>query len=314
MTSELILHHYDFSNYSEKVRLVLGLKGLAWRSVEIPPTLPKPDYIPLTGGYRRAPALQIGADVFCDTARIIEELERHFPEPTLYPGPDSFAQRAFIAGLERWTDATLTRNTINYISCEHADAGRFTPEFLADRAALLGKPEPGLAHRKAAAIKNLTQLRPQLRWISDILHDGRPYIYGEAPSLADCVIYHPLWVMDQLAGERTAVIPGVIRAWMERVAAHGHGSPSAMTAHEALDVAVSSAPLPVLPSETLDGDPALGETVSITPTDYGRANPSVGRLVSIDVQRVALQHRNARTELVTVHFPRFGYSVRTREG
>ena len=143
MASELILHHYDFSNYSEKVRLVLGLKGLAWRSVEIPPTLPKPDYIPLTGGYRRAPALQIGADVFCDTARIIEELERRFPEPTLYPGPDSVAQRAFIAGLERWTDATLTRNSINYISCEHADADRFTPEFLADRAALLGKPEPG---------------------------------------------------------------------------------------------------------------------------------------------------------------------------
>ncbi len=314
MASALILHHYDFSNYSEKVRLVLGLKGLTWRSVEIPPTLPKPDYIPLTGGYRRAPALQVGADVFCDTARIIEELERRFPQPTLYPGPDSAAQRAFIAGLERWTDATLTRNAINYISCEHADADRFTPEFLADRAALLGKPEPGLAHRKAAAAKNLAQLRPQLQWISDILHDGRPYIYGQAMSLADCVIYHPLWVMDQLAGKHTTVIPDVIRGWMERVAARGHGSPSAMTAHEALDAAASSDPLPVLPSETLDGDPALGETVSITPTDYGRANPSTGTLVSIDTRRMALQHRNARTGLVTVHFPRFGYSVRTREG
>ncbi len=314
MPSELILHHYDFSNYSKKVRLVLGLKRLTWRSVEIPPTLPKPDYIPLTGGYRRAPALQIGADAFCDTARIIEELERRFPEPPLYPGPDPVARRAFIAGLERWTDATLTRNTINYISCEHADADRFTPEFLADRAALLGKPEPGLAHRKAAAAKNLAQLRPQLSWISDVLHDGRTYIYGEAPSLADCVIYHPLWVMDQLAGERTTAIPVIIREWMERVAAHGHGNPTSMTAPEALDVAASSGPLPALPSQTLDGDPALGATVSVTPTDYGRANPSVGRLVSIDAQRMALQHRNERTGLVTVHFPRFGYSVRTLDG
>ena len=58
MAHELILHHYDFSSYSEKVRLVLGLKGLTWRSVEISPVLPKPDYMPLTGGYRRAPALQ----------------------------------------------------------------------------------------------------------------------------------------------------------------------------------------------------------------------------------------------------------------
>ena len=40
MAAERILHHYDFSNYSEKVRLVLGLKGLSWRSVDIPPVLP----------------------------------------------------------------------------------------------------------------------------------------------------------------------------------------------------------------------------------------------------------------------------------
>jgi glutathione S-transferase len=82
----LILHHYDFSCYAEQVRLVLGPKGLPWRSVDIPPVLPKPDYLPLTGGYRRAPALQIGADVCRDSRRIIEELERRVPEPSLYPG------------------------------------------------------------------------------------------------------------------------------------------------------------------------------------------------------------------------------------
>jgi hypothetical protein len=39
------------------------------------------------------------------------------------------AQRALIAGLESWTDSVLTRHTINYISCLHAEAPRFTPEF-----------------------------------------------------------------------------------------------------------------------------------------------------------------------------------------
>ena len=68
---ELILHHYDVSNFSEKVRLILGLKELSWDSVQIPATAPKPDYTPLTGGYRRTPALQIGADVYCDTRGII---------------------------------------------------------------------------------------------------------------------------------------------------------------------------------------------------------------------------------------------------
>ncbi len=313
MSSDIILHHYDFSNYSEKVRLVLGLKGRTWRSVEIPSTLPKPDYLPLTGGYRRAPALQMGADVFCDTLRIIDELERCFPEPSIYPGspgPDAAAQRGLIVGLTRWTDTVLTRNTINYISCLHAEAERFTPEFLADRAALLGKPEPGLAHRRAAAAKNLVQLRPQLSWISDMLSDGRSYMLGETMSLADCVIYHPLWVMDQLAGERVPLIPEQIRQWMDRIAARGHGTPVPMTAAEALDVAAASEPSPPLSSETLEGDPQLGETVSITPSDYGRANPSVGSLVSIDAQQMALQHSNARTGLLTVHFPRFGYSVK----
>ena len=33
---EIILHHYASSPYSEKVRLTLGLKGLAWRGVEQP--------------------------------------------------------------------------------------------------------------------------------------------------------------------------------------------------------------------------------------------------------------------------------------
>jgi len=310
MAAELILHHYDFSIYSEKVRLVLGLKGLSWQSVDIPPILPKPDYLPFTGGYRRAPALQIGADVFCDSKRIIEELEHRFPEPSIYPGPDVTAQRTMLAGLEYWADSVFTRNAINYVSCLHAEAPRFTPEFLADRAALLHKPEPGLAHQRAAVTKNLAQLRPQLSWIRELFSDGRRYVWGETMSLADCVIYHPLWVMDQLAGECVALIPEPIRRWMDRIAAHGHGTCTPLSAPDALAVAAAATPDPPLPSEPLEGDPTLGATVSITPIDYGRDNPSIGTLVSIDARRMALQHHHERTGLVTVHFPRFGYTVR----
>ena len=311
MTAALILHHYDFSSYSEKVRLVLGLKGLAWQSVDIPPVLPKPDYLPLTGGYRRAPSLQIGADVFCDSKRIIEELEHRFPEPSIYPGPDVAAQRMVLAGLEYWADSIFSRNTINYSCCVHAEAPRFTPEFLADRAALFRKPEPGFAHRHGAVIKNLAQLRPQLSWIGDLLKDGRPYAWGETMSLADCVMYHPLWVMDQLAYERVSLIPQSIRQWMDRIAARGHGASTPMTALAALAVAAEAEPEPPRSSEVLEGDPVVGEEVSVTPLDYGRDNPSIGRLVAIDTHRVSVQHSNERTGLVTTHFPRFGYSVRT---
>ena len=66
--------------------MVLGMKGLAWRSVEIPRLPPKPDLMPLTGGYRQTPVLQVGADIYCDSRRIIAEIDRRHPEPTLYPG------------------------------------------------------------------------------------------------------------------------------------------------------------------------------------------------------------------------------------
>ncbi|MDQ2945222.1 MAG: glutathione S-transferase family protein, partial [Acidobacteriota bacterium] len=285
MAPELILHHYDFSSFSEKVRLVLGIKGVPWRSVTIPSTLPKPDYMPLTGGYRRAPSLQIGADIYCDSVRIIAELEDRFAEPSIYPGTDRAAQRAFTATLERWTDSILIRTTINYISSLHPEAQRFTPEFLADRADLLGKPKPGLGRAGETSTKWLAQLRPQLVWVNDMLSDGRPYVLGDTISLADCNVYHALWIMDQLAYERVALIPSRIRTWMDRIAAHGHGSFTPMTALDALDIASASEPLPPLPSEVLEGDPAVGTEVSNTPTDTGRANSSIGTLAYIDATR-----------------------------
>ena len=89
--SELILHHYPTSPFAEKARLLLGFKDLAWRSVQIPPVMPKPDLTALTGGYRKTPVLQIGADIYCDTALIARRLEAYQPQPALLPGARAFA-------------------------------------------------------------------------------------------------------------------------------------------------------------------------------------------------------------------------------
>src|SRR5271163_2053304 len=83
--TDIILHHYKTSPYSEKVRLGLGLKGLTWASVEIPIIMPKPDLTALTGGYRKTPVMQIGADIYCDSQWIMRELERRHPTPSFYP-------------------------------------------------------------------------------------------------------------------------------------------------------------------------------------------------------------------------------------
>lgn len=64
MTDTLILHHYDASPYAEKIRLMFGLTGTRWQSLIAPVQPPRPSVDPLTGGYRRIPVAQIGADIF----------------------------------------------------------------------------------------------------------------------------------------------------------------------------------------------------------------------------------------------------------
>ncbi len=67
--------------------------------------MPKPDLMPLTGGYRKTPVLQIGADIYCDTRLIARELERRFPSPTLFPG----GNRGLSLALTHWSGHRLLR-------------------------------------------------------------------------------------------------------------------------------------------------------------------------------------------------------------
>src|ERR1700689_2742203 len=107
----IILHHFETSPFSEKIRVIFGLKSLDWTSVVISRIMPKPDLMPLTGGYRRTPVMQIGADVFCGTQVIIREIERRFPSPTLFPPGAAGVPWA----LSSWTDRALFQNTANLV-------------------------------------------------------------------------------------------------------------------------------------------------------------------------------------------------------
>ena len=113
----IILHEYPTSPYAEKIRLALRLKNLAYSRIEIPVIMPRPDLMPLTGGYRRTPVMQIGADVFCDTAIILRELEARYPMPALkLPGHEGLAQ--MVAG---WTDGRWFQSSVAVIFGEMGD-------------------------------------------------------------------------------------------------------------------------------------------------------------------------------------------------
>ena len=303
---ELILHHYDFSNYSEKVRLALGYKGLAWRSVIVPPVLPKPDLMPLTGGYRRTPVLQVGADIYCDTRLILAELERRRPEPTLFPP----AQRALASAIAYWAEQQLFRPISLYVSGTNADV--LPSELQADRSRMRGLPVPDAAAVQRAAKRNAPAVRVQLAWIEDMLSDGRDWIVGPAVSIADFAVYHALWFItgrtNRLQHELEPHLH--IRAWMDRIRGFGHGHPHPMAVEEALRIANDAAPEPPRASRPFAEDENLGARVRVRADDYAR-DPIDGELVFLDADEIALRRHDKQVGEMVVHFPRLGYDLRT---
>ena len=165
--NDLVLHHYDFSNYAEKARLALGYKRLGWRSVIIPPIAPKPELMPLTGGYRRTPVLQIGADIFCDTRLILRELERRQPEPTLYPA----ATVATAHAIALWAETQLFRPISLFVSAANMDV---LPEGLqADRSLMRGLAVPAAETVREAGRRNAPAVRIGIAQVEQLLADGR---------------------------------------------------------------------------------------------------------------------------------------------
>ena len=299
----MILHHYELSPFAEKVRLAFGHKSIAWSSVEVPIWPPRPDTVPLTAGYRRVPVLQIGADVYCDTLRILAEIERRVPEPTLYPG----GQRALVTALGFWADRTLLLPAVTIATSIMGDS---LPEaFIRDRIALIGRD-----FRRAASLRALPVERQraavQMRLLADMLADGRAFLLGEALSAADLSAFHVLWFVRQNGGaEAEALLPfGPLRAWMERVAACGHGHKTDMDPAEALEIARSSEPLPVagVAGDDPSGLPA-GTLVDLRAD--GVTDPVRGVLVGADATEIVIRHETERAGTVHVHFPRFGYGV-----
>jgi glutathione S-transferase len=303
--TDLILHHYDFSNFAEKARLMLGFKGLAWRGVEQPPILPKPDLVPLTGGYRRIPVLQAGADLGCDTRLIARELERRVPEPTFFPAASTGTADA----IAWWAEHQLMRPVALFVSginADHMPAGLHE-----DRARLHGLPPPSIEAVRAAATRNLHLVRPQLKWLADMLQDGRPYLLGPAPCIADFAAYHVVWFFKGRhidCRQELAPYPHLL-AWRDRMAAIGHGKRSDIAPAEALDIARNAEPAPPRASRPQDGDPQPGERARVRTSDNAR-DWVEGEVSFIDAQEIVLVRHDPSIGRVAVHFPRLGYDWR----
>lgn len=304
MSKPIILHHYDASPYAEKVRLMFGMTALHWQSLESPVQPPRPNLDPLTGGYRRIPVLQIGADIICDTGLIAREVAAAAKWPALDPANASEADTALMAQAEKKAffaaiGAVPPMRLIGTMLLRFGPVGTF--RFIKDRAGMMkgGTVRPPQGDDAKAELKSLVSALEARLADSD-------WVGGSEPALADLACFHPLWLHANCsrrpldAGQR-------VKDWFQRVSDIGHGHREDITREQAFAAAKAADPRP-LPA-SIDGSPvAVGSEVEVAPSDYAVV-PVSGTLVAITDDRIVLARKTPEFGTLHVHFPRASYSI-----
>ena len=299
---EFILHHFEISPFAEKIRKVFGLKRASWQSVLIPPTLPKPELVALTGGYRKTPVLQIGADIYCDTRLIARVIDQRLPDPPL------FASGPLVAsGLQDWSDGGLFPPGAALSLYENA--AHFPEALRKDREDYFDFLD--FSRFEADAPHFRSQLRASARLIDAQLADGRPFLLGEGAEWTDIGAYFNLWMARANIPSSAELFRPFERlfAWRSRMDAFGEGRRTPLSAEAALEIARASRPAPIGALGEADASGAKpGDRVIVTPTDHGRV-PVRGDLLLATDDEIVVSRRDDRAGDVAVHFPRLGYRL-----
>ena len=296
---DLIVHLYDAEPaFSVKTRLMLGFKKARWLACNHSTILPKPELAALTGGYRQIPVLQIGADIYCGSELIADELDKRIGTPSLtrISGP------GIGRGIAYWSEETLFW-VIVQVLCASGFASAANPDFDADRRQML----PGVydvEQMKAALPANLQLLRAHLDLLQRQLADGRPFMLGEESDLADISLFFPLDMLSHCrnGNENIPDEYPALREWMRRVAALGQGQRAEISRADALAVAHAALPT-ISPGSTVNEGPQPGDKVRIVWAAYSPVD-LIGEVVEAHPRRLAVRHHAPEVGEVVVHLPR----------
>ena len=303
---DIILHHYAISPYSEKVRAMLGFKGLSWKSVQQPMVMPKPDQLALTGGYRRAPVLQIGRDVYCDSRLIARVLDRLQPQPPLVPAAHKASCAAF-AQLESTLFFTAIATALQPAGLK-AMAERLGPQaldaFFKDRALIFtgATPRPTAEYGRLNFLPLMSALDSQLA--------DRPFLLGGDATLADFIVHHAVWFVHGNPGVAYQLDAFKnLLAWEERIRGLGQGQATELSPADALSIAREAREYQPFDGPLLEPEGIkAGQRVRVQATDYA-CEPAEGTLLHASVFELVLQRTDERAGEVRVHFPRSDFKV-----
>ena len=298
-----ILHHHDPSPFGEKIRKAFGIKGIAWRSVQIPMVMPKPDLTLLTGGYRGTPVMQVGADIYCDTRRIIEIVENAAPSPTLFPGGPTVP-----LNLQHWSDEAWFPCGAALAMFEGAD--QIPADVLQDREHYFQNLDFTRFAENAPFFRS--QVRAHAALIDRHLSGGARFLTGDHPSWSDINAWFNVWMIRRHvpSGNRLLEALQHLEAWEERMARFETGQRTEISSETAIDMASEASPKSV-PAPRGDRETALtpGTEVVVVPRDH----PDItvfGHLLHAADDTIIIARDTPRTGPLAVHFPRIGYQIR----
>ena len=301
-----IFHHYPQSPIAEKIRITFGIMGMEWQSVQIPRIPPKPLLMPLTGGYRRTPVLQLGADIFCDSQTIAWQLGLQNSNAPAY----QLSNKSLELILGSFGEAILFSLSVRVVLTN--SMGKAPEEFIKDRGSLYFEPGWTVEEMKNSLPSILLQLQAAFDLINHHLLENGPFINGDIPSYSDAVVQHCVWFLcGRWEGGIDFIKPfDAVCKQREAIASLGHGISHDISAEQALETATKNIPnAPMGINCKFTGGLRRGQRVKIRPNGRTSDPDVIGALRYLDETVIIIDYEHEETGQVAIHFPVLGYQI-----
>ncbi|HEY9875179.1 MAG TPA: glutathione S-transferase family protein [Candidatus Obscuribacterales bacterium] len=193
----LELYQFELSQYSEKIRLILDYKGLAYRKIEVTPGVGQLELFRLSG-QRKVPVLKDGNTVIADSTAIAMYLDKQYPDRPLIPVDPK--QRGLCLLIEEWADESIgikSRKVLfeglsKDMALRTSILPNGTPDILKN---LVGALPPelldllglGVGFNPDTVQEAKDALKQDLEALSLMLLDS-PYLVADYPTLADFAV------------------------------------------------------------------------------------------------------------------------------
>jgi glutathione S-transferase len=228
MNMELMLYHHPVSTCSQKVRLALAEKGLAfdqhvidWNKVEH-----LSDWYLEINPNGVVPTLVHDGQPILDSSVICEYLEETYPDPTIsQDSPTGRARmRAWMRYFEEVPTAAIRIPSFNKLFVKALKVDRSASEFeaLTEKMPLrkhFYRQMGNAGFSEQATQESLERLRKTLERVEKALADGRDFLLGERYTIADIVLVPTVVRMEDLGLSHIWADLPKMRGWFERVQA-----------------------------------------------------------------------------------------------